>query len=383
MRRTRIPALLWLLAALPVGALAAASNRPETQLQSVRAQIEQISRQIGADAVAKDRAAKQLKDAELGVADARGRLLALRADIDARVKRRAELARDREREQAAVDAERSQLAGQLRAAYMIGGEEPLRLLLNQRDPQHVGRMLGYYRYFGNARAAQIGTIDARLARIADLDRQIADEQRQQAELQQAQQGRLTSLEQARSQRQQVLAGLQKQSETRAQTLQRLRTQQASLEQLLRDLRRKVSPALPSDNATAFGKLRGKLGWPVAGRLAAEFGAQRAGDVRWEGVVISAPRDTAVKAVAAGTVVYADWLPGLGLLVIVDHGEGYLSLYGYTSQIYRKAGEHVVAGDTLAAVGDTGGRSEPQLYFEIRRDGKPVNPVAWFRSAAPR
>ncbi|MFT3906656.1 MAG: peptidoglycan DD-metalloendopeptidase family protein [Steroidobacteraceae bacterium] len=375
--------LLPLLALAPLAAWCASSGQTESQLRSVREQIDRISKQIGQDALEKDRASRDLKSAELGVADARSQLAGLRADIAGREQRRTELARNRDREQAALREQRAALAGQLRAAYMIGREEPLRLLLNQHDPQQVGRMLGYYRYFGAARARQIGAIDAHLAKIAELDQQIAAEQQQLVELQKSQQGRLASLEQARSQRQDVLAGLQKESESRSQSLQRLKSQQSSLEKLLRDLRRNVSPALPPDTSSAFGKLRGQLGWPLGGKVVASYGERRAGDVRWDGMVISADRDQPVAAIAAGTVVYADWLPGLGLLVIVDHGEGYLSLYGYTSRIYKKAGERVSAGETIAAAGDTGGRSEPQLYFEIRRGGKPIDPAGWFRSATPR
>jgi septal ring factor EnvC (AmiA/AmiB activator) len=139
---------------------------------------------------------------------------------------------------------------------------------------------------------------------------------------------------------------------------------------------------PPDNVTAFGRTRGQLTWPVAGRLTAQFGTRRATGVSWEGVVIATERGSPVAAVAAGRVVYADWLPGLGLLVIVDHGEGYMSLYGHNDRLLKAVGDPVAAGETLAAAGDTGGRATPELYFEIRRAGKPVDPAPWFRSPNP-
>jgi septal ring factor EnvC (AmiA/AmiB activator) len=140
--------------------------------------------------------------------------------------------------------------------------------------------------------------------------------------------------------------------------------------------------VPPDTDTVFGRLRGRLDWPVQGRLAAAYGDVRAGGVHWEGVVVATEREAPVRAVAAGRVVYADWLPGLGLLAIIDHGSGYLSLYGYNARLSQPVGALVGAGDVIAAAGDTGGRSRPELYFEIRRTGKPVDPQPWFRSRRP-
>ena len=133
---------------------------------------------------------------------------------------------------------------------------------------------------------------------------------------------------------------------------------------------------------AFARLRGKLAWPVSGHLVARYGEARAGGVRWDGVLVATERGTPVKAVCAGRVIYADWLPGLGLLAIVDHGDGYLSLYGHNERLYKAAGDAVAAGDTLAAAGDSGGSSRPELYFEIRKGGKPVDPRPWFKASDP-
>ena len=129
-------------------------------------------------------------------------------------------------------------------------------------------------------------------------------------------------------------------------------------------------------------MRGKLAWPTTGRVIARYGQTRAGGLKWDGVLLSTTRGAPVRAVYHGRVIYADWLAGLGLLVILDHGDGYLSLYGHNEQIYRKVGERVTAGDPVAAAGDTGGRSSPELYFEIRRAGRPVSPIPWFRSPRP-
>jgi murein hydrolase activator len=121
---------------------------------------------------------------------------------------------------------------------------------------------------------------------------------------------------------------------------------------------------------------------VAGKLAARYGQQRASGVNWDGVVVATEKAASVRAVAAGRVVYSDWLPGLGLLAIVDHGGGYLSLYGYNEALRHAVGDMVERGEVIAAAGDTGGRSRPELYFEIRRAGRPIDPLPWFRDRAP-
>jgi septal ring factor EnvC (AmiA/AmiB activator) len=280
-----------------------------------------------------------------------------------------------------VEHNRAALAGQLRAAYLIGRQEPLKLLLNQKDPALVGRMFAYYSYFGRARAGQIKLIEDDMQRIAELDGELAAEDQQLAELEKQQRAQLHALEQARTQRTHVLASLEAQSHTRAQNLERLRSQQAGLEQLLRELRTAME-RFPLEGNDAFARLRGKLAWPVTGRLVARFGDARAGGVRWDGVLVATERGAPVKAVCQGRVIYADWLPGLGLLTIVDHGDGYLSLYGHNERLYKAAGEPVAAGEPIAAAGDSGGSSRPELYFEIRKGGKPVDPRPWFRAAAP-
>jgi septal ring factor EnvC (AmiA/AmiB activator) len=242
-------------------------------------------------------------------------------------------------------------------------------------------MFTYYGYFSRARAEQIAAIRAHVARIDELDGQLAVDETRLAELQKSRQAALQQLNSQHAERTRVLASLNAESRTRQQRLARLKTQQADIERLLRELERSIR-SVPPDTDTAFGRLRGRLDWPVRGRLAAAYGDVRAGGVRWEGVVVATQREAPVRAVAAGRVVYADWLPGLGLLAIIDHGAGYLSLYGYNARLERPVGALVDAGEEIAAAGDTGGRSQPELYFEIRRAGKPVDPQPWFRSRRP-
>jgi septal ring factor EnvC (AmiA/AmiB activator) len=384
--RSRYPAFVAILLALlaaPAGSLkAAAPGKAEAQLQALREKIDRISQQVSRDALERDRLSGNLRAAELSVGQARDALGRANRDYADRSTRRAALAQTRSQQQQGLARERAALAGQLRVAYMIGQQEPLKLLLNQQDPLHSSRLFAYYGYFGRARAGQIAEIQAQVQHLDELDGQLAQQQSELATLKAAQQLQLQQLEHARNERQQVLASLNAAALTREQSLARLKSQQAGLEGLLKQLDRSLKSVAPPDNATAFGRSRGELPWPVAGQVTAKFGDNRASGIKWEGVVIATERDAPVKAVSAGRVVYADWLPGLGLLTIVDHGEGYLSLYGHNDRLLKAVGEPVAAGEPIAEAGDTGGRASPELYFEIRREGKPVDPAPWFKARSP-
>jgi len=357
-------------------------GRTEAELRALREKIGRISEQVSRDALERDRLSGDLRASELSLGQARDAFGRVNREFADRSAHRAALAQQRMQQQQALAYERAALAAQLRVAYMIGHQEPLKLLLNQRDPLHSGRLFAYYGYFGRARADQIAQIQAQVQRLEQLDAELQQQQSELATLKATQQQQLGQMERARNQRQQVLASLTAAARTREQSLARLKSQQAALEGLLRELNRSLKSIAPPDNATAFGRARGQLPWPVAGQLTAQFGDTRASGVRWEGVVIATERDAPVRAVSSGRVVYADWLPGLGLLVIVDHGEGYMSLYGHNDRLLKAAGEPVAAGEPIAAAGDTGGRAAPELYFEIRQGGKPVNPAPWFRSRNP-
>jgi len=375
-----LPALLGVLG--PLAAVAADQGQTQAQLRSLKERIERVSREVTQDAVERDRLARNLRSAELAVAATRADLDSLHAQEDAHGEQRATLAAERARVSASLAAERASLAAQLRVAYRIGPHESLQLLLNQQDPAAATRMYAWYGYFGRARAAQIAAIQKQVQHIDTLDAALAAQERALAQLRSARAQRLTQLEAGRAQRANALDNLQVEARSRAASLARLRAQQASLERLLRELAR-AAPARPrADDGTEFGRLRGRLDWPVAGRVIASYGDTRAAGVDWDGMVVATEHAAPVRAIAAGRVIYADWLPGLGLLAIVDHGGGYLSLYGYNDQLRKSAGDTVSGGDVIAAAGDSGGRPEPELYFEIRRGGKPIDPRPWFRQRRP-
>jgi len=374
-------ALALLLAAVVLPAAQPDRKRTEANLRSVTERIERVQRQVQQDAVEKDRLNRDLREADRSVSRAQGELSGLRSERAERNLERRNLVAERERRQAERQQTEADLATQLRAAYFMGRNEPLKLLLNQRNPAQFGRNLTYYGYLGRLRASQISVINENIARIDELTAQIDEEDERLAELEGRQKARVADLEAARRQRGRVLASLERESRSRTATLQRLQQQQQQLERLLKELSR-VAESAPFDPNDPFARLRGKLAWPVAGRLVTSFGETVVGGLRSNGVEIDADRGTNVLAVHEGRVVYSDWLPGRGLLIILDHGNGYLSLYGHNEQLFKPVGTRVDAGDTIATAGDSGGRKRSGLYFEIRRAGKPVDPRGWFRTSTP-
>ena len=383
-RRLRALLLALCLAAVASGADDPNPAKAEAELKAVRSQIEKMQAELERDAGRRDKITRELEESEKTVSGARGELDKLRRERALHTARRAELAAARRKEEDVLGERRAALAGQIRAASMIGQEEPLKLLLNQRDPAQTGRVLTYYQYFGRARASQIAAINSHIAELATLDAGLAEEEARLAALEEQQKGEVSRLQGARERRGRALVSLETESKNRARELARLKDQQGGLEKLVRELRRALERVdkFPTDSKDAFAKLRGKLAWPVAGKLLASFGQNRAGGVKWDGVLVSGAQGAAVRAVYHGRVVYADWLSGLGLLTIIDHGDGYLSLYGHNERLYKEVGERVTAGDTIATVGDSGGRSTPALYFEIRKAGRPVDPRPWFKSTSP-
>lgn len=355
--------------------------RTEADLKAITSQIEKVRQEVRRNAIERDRLARDLAEAEGSVAKTRTELERLREQRGAREQARARLAAEKKQSEARLARERDALAAEVRVAYQTGPREPLRLLLNQQDPGKAGRIFVYYGYLGRARADRVDMINAELAKIAEDDAKIAAEDAELARLEGERAARLGDLESARRQRSKLLAELKAEGRDREKSLQRLRNQQSALEKLLKDLDRALKD-FPVDSNDAFAKLRGQLAWPVPGKLSARFGEVRAGGLRWNGLLIATPRGTPVRAVYQGRVAYADVLPGLGLLLIIDHGNGYLSLYGHNERLYKAAGAEVTAGETVAAAGDSGGRAQPELYFEIRRAGKPVDPIGWFRSRTP-
>ena len=361
---------------------AADEKATEADLRKVQSDITELQQAIRAETTRRDSLAARLRDAELTVAGARQRLDQLRRQRLESTRRRAELQEQRADAEKALTTERTALAGQLRAAYTIGRDEQLKLLLNQQDPAQLGRMYAYYGYFGRARAARITSIRTQLEKIIELDQALAAEEARLARLEEDARGQLDTMQRGRQDRASVVKELDQQLKNRKVTLARLKRDESTLEGLLADLRR-VLKEFPVNSEEPFEKLKGRLAWPVLGRLAADFGQRRSAGLKWNGVLLATERGSQVRALYFGRVIYADWLPGMGLLTILEHSGGYLSLYGHNQQLYKAVGDWVSPGDVIATAGDSGGRSQTELYFEIRKGTTPLNPHQWIKRPLPR
>lgn len=311
------------------------------------------------------------------------------------------------------------IAIQARAAYQSGQQEPLRLLLNQQQPEKFSRNLTYYQYIGQARQEQINTFNETLRQLDNITEQITTQQKKLAEQQSSLISKQDALKVLRKERQQKVAALNQQQRKEAQSLKARQADQEELNRVLKTIeatlarqakeaeqqrlakqrqqakelfnssppstagKKPQSPMVSTAVAHqggSFATVRGQLPWPVNGRLIAHFGSAR-GDTRskWDGVLISSQPGTQVRAIHPGRVVFADWLRGAGLLIIVDHGDGYLSLYGHNQSLLSSPGDIVQTGQAISTVGNSGGREQAALYFAIRKQGQPADPAQWCRT----
>lgn len=367
------------------GAWAAAelddSSQAKAKLAAVRERIADLTNRLGDELRRRDALSAHLREAELAITARRRRLDTLHAAEAAAERRRSELRLEQGRDQFVLQSERSALARQVRAAYMIGRQEELKLLLNQSNPATLGRTLTYYGYFAQERSGRIDTIQSQMTRLQELVAQIDQETLQLKTLEIEGNHEVAVLERALADRAAALAALTKQVASGNRQLADLKREEQAVESLVADLAR-VMQDFPVDAAQSFDRMRGKLPWPVQGRVAAHYQEQHANSapgMRWNGEMIEAARGAKVRAPYFGRVVYADWLQGLGLLLIIGHSGGYMTLYGHAEVLYKSVGDWVAPGDVIAALSDAAGAA-PQLYFEIREGRKTVDPGAWLKAS---
>ncbi len=276
------------------------------------------------------------------------------------------------------DTQRHALAQQIRAAYITGHQNYLKLWLNQEDPFMIGRVLTYYDYFNQSQVKQIAKIKKTLQDLTELKQAIESEQTDLNGLVRNQTKKKQKLELNYDERQKILVRLANTLENQDEKLRRLLNDKYQLDVLLGNLKNTFENIPPQGQYKAFAKLKGQLPYPVQGKIIHRFGERLAEQLRWQGMLIAATKGKKVRTVAAGRVVFAQWFRHVGLLVIVDHGEGYMSLYAHNQSIYTRTGNWLNANDIIASVGNSGGRKVSALYFEIRHQGAPQPPRKWLR-----
>ncbi len=352
----------------------------QKKLSELRLQIEKIQAKLNKQKDQHSRLRRKLKKSEKKIGRVNRQLKTITKKLRKQQKQLSKLSTQKKSLKLSLNKQRDALAGQIRTSYAIGRQEYLKLLLNQQDPALMGRTLILYDYLNRARTEKITEIATKVTELKLVEEKI---NLQTAKLNSTRQKRLKqkqALELNRQKRSVVLDALNKKISTRKQKLAQAKTDAKQLEDLMQGLRRALAD-VPSDAGVrkSFRSQKGRFRMPVRGRISSRYGSRRGSTgLRWQGVVIRAKQGARVSSISHGRVAFADWLRGFGLLVIVDHGQGYMSLYGHNDSLYVETGDWIEAGEEIASVGRSGGRKRPALYFEIRHNGKPTNPLRWVK-----
>ncbi len=374
------------LCLLLAGGTTAAIGQPvkPTKLNKLHQEISRLKAQEARDL--RHRHAVQAKlatlEKKIAVGSRRLKILAVRAHSLSRRQKTLQAGSAKARDSA--ENARKQLSTALRAAFILGREPQLKLALNGNNPATVARLLGYYGYYAKARSAYLLELAATIKHYRAVQNELATTAGDLKQTTGEQRTILSKLKRIRRSRQAVITRLNRDiahKRTRSAQLQR---DAARLEKLIHSVNRDLAdvPSKLLDDVD-FAKLRGRLPWPVTGHRLNRFGAARAGgDLTWEAIRIAAPAGTDVHAIAYGRVAYAGWLPYYGLVLIIDHGAGYLTVYGHNQSVYKQVGDWVRAGEVVATVGTSGGQNKPLLYFQIRYRGKALDPARWCTRGRP-
>ena len=358
---------------------AAQEHEARQKLDAVRAEIKALTEQQRAIEGERGEAAKALRTKETALAevakDVRAlddKLAAQQADLD-------KLDAERTKLETALKSQRDALAALLRSAYALGRNEELKLLLQQNDVAAIARVLAYNRYFQRARVGRIDQLSADLEDLAKVQESIRTKTAELEATRNARAAEGDKLETERSEREKLVEELDSKLKEQGARVAALGKDEKALTSLIEKLR-DVFADIPKQlsGAEPFASQRGRLAPPVAGKVVRGFGAVDESGRKSSGLLLAAKSGTAVHAVSHGRIVFADWLRGYGLMIIVDHGDGYLSLYGCNETLLKDVGDWVNAGETIATSGASGGQKTPGLYFEVRAKGQPVDPKAWLR-----
>ena len=375
--------LLTSLLVLPSGSLTAQDSgerdkqREETEqaLRKLREDIKSLQTNQNKNRSKLSDEQKALKEADLAINQSNKRLRTTRTSLSGSRQTLKELNRREKTLSADKALQQKALTQQIRAAYMNGNQEYIKMLLNQEDPAKVARSFAYYDYLNKARSEKIVSLKATIEELAEVIQDKAVEQQRLEELlakQEAENKNLTSL---KNRRQKVVSQLRRQVISDDKKLQEWQANELDLVSILDALKQQVAKIIPEQALTGLSKLRGKLNWPVNGKLSERFGVRREGSqARWSGILISSSAGREIQSIHHGRVVFSDYLRGFGLMTIIDHGDGYMSLYGHNEALFKSAGDWVEAGERIAMVGQTGSYPETGLYFEIRHKSKAVNPM---------
>ena len=361
----------------------------QDELENLRKRIANLQQELEKTSESRSEAADALRESERAISNSNRKLAGLaqqQREASHTLTQLQQQARQLERN---IQGQQALLGKMLYRQYLGGKQEYLKLLLNNRDPNQVAREMRYYEYIAHGRAAWLKTLRNNLAQLHIVTTQARQKSAEIAALQEEQRLQRQTLVKDQQTHQQVLGKISQQLKQQRREIGRLQRDENRLAQLVKKLSRMLAQPkdkgifsnnnLPDDrfDGSPFEQLKGKLALPVKGEVSGKYGAARPDStVLWKGLFLRTAASQAVKSVASGRVVFADWLRGFGNLLIIDHGKGYMSLYGNNETLYKQVGDVLHGGDIIASVGNSGGNEDSGLYFELRHEGKTLDPMKW-------
>lgn len=351
-----------------------ASSDPSTtkQLKEVQQELKKRQANLKQGQQQQKQAQSELRTAELKLAQQAKSLHQTRAQIGKNQAQQKDLRLQQKDLHQTRKAQQQVLAAQLQSQYMAGSSDYLKMLFNQQNPSQVERTLTYFEYLNQARVLALTKLQQTEVRLQAVAEQLLAKQHQLEELLAQQSKQQHALKSEQEQHRVLMARIGKRMRSEQESIELLEASEQQLKALM------DSSLEIRSTVRLTGLNKGKLRWPSKGRIRHKYNSIRQGPIRWKGVLLTSQSGADINAIANGKVLFSDWVRGMGLVMVLDHGKDYLSVYGHAQTLLRQAGDEVRAGDTIALVGQSGGQSQPSLYFEMRHKGNPLNPSYWCR-----
>lgn len=352
----------------------------DTDLATIQEKIKQTQTQLNKKLESSERLQQELKLAELEIAKTATQLNRTDKSLQTTRREKVELESEKLRISTVIKEQQKQLAGQLKSAFMAGNYDFAKMFFNQDDAGRFERTLTYYQYLNKARQQEISKFRALVLELEQLNISLAEKTQRLESFLVTQKQQSSQLREQQASRHQKLKQLDQQIKSDTAKVNQLQQEERSLINAIEQAEIDARSRTKDEDIVLLGlaQSKGKLTRPAGGKIQQLFGKKRQGQVRWKGIVISSIEGSPVQAVQDGKVLYADWLKGFGLVTIVDHGEGYMTVYGRNQALLKQPGDPVLQGETIGLVGSSGGQSSPGLYFEIRHKGKALNPQGWLK-----
>lgn len=374
-------ALCWLISGL-FSPLANGQDNEQAKLAELQAELRERQQALNTSRANAKQLAQVLKASELEIAKVATAMAKTNTELENVNAEQAALKQEQSELKQAIRQQQSLLSSQLKSAYMAGHYDYAKMMFFQQDAKTFERVITYYQYIAKARQQEISQFKDNVARLETVTASLLQKAQKLLALRNQQQSQRAEILTRQQDRKATLAKLNKTIASESERIAALQENEKALMEAIEAARLAAERAAERAAAAkisldGLAKLKGQLSPPVEGRIRKLFGNRRQGQVRWKGIIIDGDEGDAVRSIAAGKVLYADWLRGFGLVAIVDHGKGYMSVYGHNQALLKQAGDEVRAGENLALVGRSGGQEYANLYFEIRHKGKALNPTAWF------